>query len=77
VTTAPDIVADTDKAPTPPPMYHVRCCKPALPKGLCRCGGPPRQKGMFYMSDPEACRVCAELWKNHQWECPKDSGRWP
>lgn len=69
--------AETDLKSKLPPMKHVRCCKPALPKGLCRTGDPPAPTTwMFNQSHPDACKVCWDLWLAHEDDCPRDSGRW-
>jgi hypothetical protein len=70
-----DAAADTGKKR--PRLHHIRCCKAAVPKGLCRgarsCGG----KVVRWSDSPDNCVVCDELWwGGHHVDCPRDSGYW-
>lgn len=60
-------------------LKHVRCCKPAVPRGLCKSGGPPVEPPgiLFFVNSAKACKVCADMWEGHHLTCPRDSGRWP
>lgn len=53
---------------------HARCCKPAVPRGLCRQGGPLTYVPVIR---PASCADCAKIWAEHQLTCPRDSGFWP
>lgn len=58
---------------------HIRCCKPAVAAGLCRCAPPPQPvPELFRSNDPNACKVCQDIWHEggHGMKCPRDSGRW-
>jgi hypothetical protein len=77
MTAVVEAVADTRKAPTPPETLHIRCCKPAEPKGLCRTGKPGT--GNYRPFDnPDACPVCTALWLGgHKLGCPRDGDSFP
>lgn len=57
------------------PLKHIRCCKPNIPKGLCRAGGPAGPVRVMYPRG-DTCNVCWEMWKEHQMECPTDAPGW-
>lgn len=61
-------------------IKHARCCKAALPKGLCGQGphpdAPPPLPRLM-KGTAEDCVVCLHLWRSgHHSTCPRDSGRW-
>jgi hypothetical protein len=59
------------------PLLHSRCCKPAVPKGLCRQGGPIREGVRIPTGASDECMVCHGIWNGgHDVECPRDSGFW-
>lgn len=55
-------------------LKHVRCCKPAVPKGLCGQGEAVTDpSGMVRIPDATCCVVCFEMLNTHLDVCPQDS----
>lgn len=72
---SPTVESDTTKKR--PRLYHIRCCKAAVPKGLCRGGRAPKGGTLVWGGHPNDCVVCDELWwEGHYANCPRDSGYW-
>lgn len=67
---------ETEKPSDHKGVWHVVCCKPVVPKGLCGLG---KWQGRVQRNSPWSashCIVCKELWEAHQHTCPRDSGFW-
>lgn len=60
-----------------PRLLHTRCCKAAVPRGLCGCGDTPKGRPRMTSLSPDNCAVCEQLWHQGHWlTCPRDSGYW-
>jgi len=70
-------VADTGTGNDRYKLWHIRCCKPAVQRGLCRQGEPPQEHEMRSFVHPDDCCVCENLWSDAHWAtCPRDSEYW-